>query len=337
MTAPRHQVISRDAERALEEFSEEFRNALALAPAEPWAAELGYAHTSDAPRITWPVPLSATGYQEFKGDPKYRQLFHRSISMVSKNWQDGVEALAEVVEAPDFIGWTEEPTRMAEEWARHRNVMVADMLASASYDGPLLDWYRDEENGTPSNKRLFAAGHPFNVFNTSLGTFTNYTTCTAEDILSGKIFDDADGHFAGIKGANGRPLGLRVSAVLAPTSRRMLFRRALEKELLITAIKGTGGSNVGAVMDQNMHLGTRVLFADELHSDDYFYIVAQRTGLYPFVTSVGTPEELIFDKSSEFYKNTLKVRYGVVGKANAAAVLPHCILRVQITGGGGGS
>ena len=58
MPQPKHQVISRDAAAALEEFSSEFQDALALAPPEPWAAELGYAHSSDAPKITWPVPVS---------------------------------------------------------------------------------------------------------------------------------------------------------------------------------------------------------------------------------------------------------------------------------------
>lgn len=335
MATPYTQV-SRDAARALEEFSDEFRTALALGEVTPWAAQLGFLRTTDALKTTFPIPLDAAGYKELKDDIRFRSLYHRSLSMKSKEWFDGVEAKAIEVEAPDFSDWAGQPAAMAFEWERQPNLIVADLLAQSSHAGPLLDFYRDEDSGTASTRRLFAADHPYNVLKTELGSFDNTMQCTVSDVMSGVAFRKLMDHFRSIKGPNGKPLGLRFGGghILAPSTQESMWKEFLEHDTLIRAVQDSGGDNVAAVTQNNIYKSTAgYTIADELAEQKYFYaFAAGRPGLYPWIVQKGSaPEEILHDKSSELYKRSRKVGIAYVGQLNAAMALPHGIVRVEIT------
>lgn len=338
--AIQYQQVSRDAARALEEFSDEFRSALALGDIEQWAGALGYVRTTAALKTTFPIPLDAAGYSELKGDIEFRRLYHRSLSMVSKEWADGVQEKARVIEAPDFIDWAGAPSRMAAEWQRLPQTLVATMLATSSYDGPLLDFYRDSDTNAASTRRLFAADHPHNVLDDDQGSFGNTATTTVAEINSGKFFKDISAKFRAIKGPNGKPLGLRFASILAPGAREQLFLDATKNDAIIRAIKNDGSLDptanaVAAVAQANRFKGALDLtIGDELTHADYVYCFASgRPGLYPWVVQTeGAPEEVLHDKSSELYKRSRMVAVGYVGAMNVAACLPHGIIRAQITG-----
>jgi hypothetical protein len=336
-----YNIVSRDGADRLTEFSDDMRAALVLAEVTPWAEANGLVRTTDALKTTFPIPISAAGYQEFKGDIKYRSLFERSLSMISYPFQDGVAELARVIEAPDFIDWAGEPERIAFEWKRLPNERVAAMLAESSYAGPLLDLYYDKETKTASAKRMFASGHPYNVFDDSIGTFDNRMQCTLSQILSGEIFDRLARHFRSIKGPNGKPLGLRFTGgkVVAPGGLENTFKEATEQDTLIRAVSDIGDVNatadvVAAVTQGNRHRGTYSYdIADEFGTNDYFYaLAAGRPGMVPWVIQTrGSPEEIRSDRDSYLYQTQLKLGVAYIGELGVAAALPHGIVRVEVT------
>jgi hypothetical protein len=333
----RYTSVSRTAARALEEFSDAFSGALALGEPNLWAGKLGLVVVTDALKLTFPIPLDSVGYKEFKGDIKFRSLYMRALSMKSKKWQDGVEELAEIVEAPDFIDWAGQPAKMAAEWQRLPNILVAAMLEA----NPVLDYYRDPDTNTAGSRTLFAADHPCNVLIGS-DTFDNDRDTTLADIRSGKFFEDASDYYAAIKGPNGKPLGLRMAggSVLCSGGREQLLRKALEQDTVINAVNTSGVPNatssvIAAVTQTNIHKGTiGYEVARELTSDTYLYTFASgNDDAHPFIIQQGaSPEEIRHDKTSEKYKNHLKVGVAYVGDANCAAALPHKICRWTITG-----
>ncbi len=326
--------VSRDAARALSEFSDELRGALALGSFETWASQNGLVRSTDALKTTFPIPLSAAGFNEFKGDYKYRSLYSRSLSMKSKTYQDGVEELSDVIEAPDFIDWPGEPARIATEWQRFANVLVAAMLESgAGADGPLLDFYRDADSNTASTRQLFASDHPFNVLDSAVGSFDNDFTTTVAEIQNGTFFDTLEEYFRSIKGPNGKGLGLTINGgnILVPPSKAGLFKKALKDDTLIRAVSSTGvpdaaASVVAAVTTKNMwqnQIGYTVVYA----------LAAGKPGLYPWIVQQGSSlEEIVCDKQSQKWKDTRKVSLAFVGQANVAACLPQRIAKVTITG-----
>jgi len=337
-----YNAVSRTAARALEEFDESFRDALAISEPETlWASQFGLVVSSDALKLTFPIPLDAAGYHEFKGEIKYRTLYSRALSMKGRIWQDGVEEFARIVESPDFIDWSGQPAKMAREWTRLPNTLVAEMLEA----NPVLDFYRDPDTGTAGSRELFAADHPFNVMKTGLGDFDNDRETTQANILNGTFFRDLKMYARSIKGPNGQPMGLRADGgyILCAPAEADLFDEALKQDSVIRAISNDGavtppaaaGTVVAGVVQSNRHKGTMgSTVADELTTADVFYVLlVGNAECHPWIVQQGSSvEAIVHDKSSDRYKSNLKISYATIGEANSAAALPHKIVRYTITG-----
>lgn len=337
----KYTVGSRTATRAVEEFRDDFRDALVLAEPELWAADLGLVMVGDFKgQVTFPLPLDAAGYHEFKGEAKFRKLYDRAFSMITKRWQDGVEADSSNLEKDSWIGWADQPAKMALEWKRQPNIVVAAMLEA----NPVLEFYRNPDTGVAGSRALFASDHPYNVLLSALGSFSNDHTTTVADIRSGKFFEDAADRYAEVCGPNGQPMGLTLDggSVLTSLKRNQLFKRALERDTVVNSISNAGveraDANVVAVaLEPNPNKGTVTRrMARELTSasDNVFFTFgAGLPGAHPFVVLQGASlEESILDKSSEHHTKTGKVAFSSVGELNSMAALPHVIKRWTITG-----
>lgn len=330
MTTPA-EMISKIKARSLEQFSDAFRTALALGDIEQWSSMLGLSETSDSIKTTYPIPVDAAGYVEFKGDMRYRSLFLRSLSVKPRTWQDGISELAKTIEQDDFAGWGQAPAAMAFEAQRLSNTLVAEQLEL----NPLIDLYKDEESGDASTIHMFEASgganpHPYNVFNVGLGSFYNATTAAAIDKTMMVVEKQA---FREIKGANGKPLGLRMTHLMVPAAREEEAKEFLEQDMLVQVIQESG-ANVAAVTQNNRHKGTvQLIVCDELTDDDDVYSLAlNKPGMHPWVVqTTGAPEELVLDKSSEYYVRTLKVSLAYILYAAASLAMPHCIRRVTLS------
>lgn len=322
-------LITRDAQLALTDFSDAFRAVLALGEIKSWSTRLGMVNPSNAVKTTWPLPISAAGYVEFKGDPRFRTLFERSLSMTAKEWQDGVEAPLVQIDAPDFIGWADQPSAMALEAQRQPNKRVALDVLEAN---PYLDLYRQEFPGgsVASTIRLFADAHPVNIFDASFGTFDNDKTATA---INSAFASDIKQHFRSMKGPNGESLGLHLTDLLVPSTLEEQATDFFERDMIIEAVTNVAGTeNVGGIPRNNRHKGTvTVEVADELTDANYVYGIADG-GRIPgwIVQASGNPEEVRFDRDSEYCKLHRKIAISEVIRCAAVGALPHGIVRYRI-------
>lgn len=332
-----YREISRDAAQALTEFSADFDAALALGSVDPWCERFGLKRTSKAVRTIFPLNISAAGYKERKGDDKLRHLYERSLSLTTKEWVDGVEERAQVIEAPDFVGWDKEPGKIALESQRHSNVLISDILAS----NPYLDFYRVDLPGGPvaSSIQLFSGSHLINVFEPGLGTFDNDQTW---DKISAENVKTLRQYFWTLPGPNGRPLNLELTDILSPVHIYDDLLDFFERDVLIQTIENASGAIVGGFGLKNRFYQTvKVTKAAELtgalpsgaSGDTHTFYALASGGPAPWVIQdTGAPEEIRYDKQSDFYKDTGKVAVKFVKTVGAAAALPHAIARVQITG-----
>ncbi len=309
-----YNLVSVDAQASLREFSQDFAMALSQALVEPWAKTNGLYKASRALRTTYPVPVSAAGYNEFKGDIKYRSLFEKSIDLRPKTWQDGVSELASVIEAPDFTGWAEQPAAMAAAAQSLPNEIIAGLLESNPTGWDLVSF--------------FSGSHPFNVFDSSVGTYDNDITGAGTDptLANLKI---AKTNFRQIKAANGKPLGLRMTHVLVPSTQEETWKDMLEQDMVIQAITDPDGDKqFGAV--NNRQKGTvKLIVSDELTDDLMWYPLALgKPGMKPWIVQdEGSPEEIRSDKTDTLYKTSLKVGVAYILRGNGGLALPHCIQR----------
>jgi phage major head subunit gpT-like protein len=322
--------ISHDAQEALTQFSAQFDAAFAAATEVQWASQFGVVDSSGALKTTYPITVSQAGYRERKGDEKLRTLGERSLSMTTKEWYDGVEIEAIKLEAPDFMGWGKQPQLMAAAAARMPNLLIADLL----HANPLLDFYSVKYDGgvTASAIRLFADAHPVNIFDTTKGTFDNDHSITRLDKTSVEAIKN---RFRAKKGPDGRRLGLNWTHVLVPSILVETFKDFFEVDYTATIVTNVAGSeNVSAIPNNNRHKGSVVIVeAPDLQDDAIFYPIDATSALAPWVIMTGgSPEEIVYDKTSEKYKDTGKVATKRILRAAAAAALPHAIERITITG-----
>lgn len=326
-------LVSRDAQQALQEFSTEFDAALSLTePLTMWSRMFGLVKASRAIKTTFPIPISAAGYKLRSGDSKMRRLYEKSTSVTPVEWEDGFVEKAQIVEAPDFIGWGAEPGRIAAEGARQPNVIAATLLAANTFAGPVLEW-------EPSALNLFASTHPVNIFDGSIvdafagsATFDNtldWTTGAGKSgVIDAAMLKAAKTQMRRRPGPNGRPLGVQFSDLLVPAGREQEARDALENDLLIQVF----GSNTAAAAGNNRMKGSvKLTVADELTSDNYVYAIDGAKGCYPWViVDGGSPEQITFDKTDSLYKTQGLIGMKFVLLMQAAGALPHGITRIKL-------
>lgn len=328
-----YQLISRDAQIALTEFRQEFAEAFAGAPPELVAGELGLGVTvAPGAEVRFPIPVSAAGYHLFTGDVKYRALAERSLKIKPLLFQDGVEELARVIEAPDFIGWAGEPGRIALAAQHLPNQLIAQLLEGRVDDAAAV--------GSPGACDLdginffdgtkFSDGtHPFNIFKESVGAFGNNFTKAGVGFSttpSIEVLEYAAQSFRRIKNPSGLPGGYKLTHIVAPPEQEMLWTKVITQNLLVQSLDA--GATFGSV--DNVWKGrVKLLILDNLKDTGKFYTVSgNKTGCYPWMyASEGAPEEIIRDKTDSKYKDTLKVGVAYILAAAGGLALPHTIQR----------
>lgn len=310
MSKPFEQV-SKDAQTRLQEFSEEHDEALVAAPPKSlWAGQFGKQKLSKAIKTTYPLPVSQAGYIEDKGDHEMRTLYAKSVSITPIRYADGVMEMSDIIEAPDFTGWEDEPKRIAIEELRHPNKLVAAVLeANANL----------EFDGLP----LFDNAHPLNVFDSSVGTFDNdHTAGTIAAAVTA-----AELSFSQRLAPNGENMGLMITDLLVPGALWQAARTYLEDDRLLQVVSGEGVASM-----KNFHFGIiNLIRCNEFTSTTDIYFI-DRNGPWPWITqSGGPPDEIRYDKDSDRWKDTGYVGLKFRMLAGAVAALPHAIEKYVIS------
>ena len=316
--------VSKDAQIALTEFGQELTMALTQPAVEPWAKNLGLYKSTRALRTIWPIPISAAAFREFRGDPKRRDLFEKSIPLIPKSYFDGFSALARVVEAPDFIGWDIQPAAIAAAQVSLLNELIQVQLEAnpVCYDG--ANFFTSAATG--------ASSHAYNVFNRAIGTFAN--DITGNLAPSSANIATAKQNFRLVKAPNGKPLGLRMTHVLAPPQLEEVFKQLLTQDMIIQALPlptpGTPVANsfFGAV--DNIYKNTvKLIICDELTNATTWYPLAlNKPGMLPWVVQDwGSPEIVVHDKTSPMFTEKRKIGMDFYMEGGGQLLLPQCIQR----------
>lgn len=323
MTNPNYQVynqVSRDAQVALEEFKSDFETAYIVANQDLWSRSSGLNIVTKNLKVSLPVPLTSAGYEKAHGDRRFRSLSERSFSMIPETWEDGVAELAKVVEAPDFIGWAQQPAAMAAAAAQLPDELVTTLLESNP-----LSWEAQDVGGT-----LFFGTHQFNILKAAAGTFSNDVT-VGDTTLTPANVGIARQMFRSIKGPNGKPLGVRFKNLLVPGVLEEAARRVSQQGTTPQAGPSVGGTQTFSQVD-NIYKGTPYQVGDTLTSATYWYAIGEKLGMQPWtLCDHGAPETLLFDKTSHLYQTQRKIGIASSFETTAALGFSQVVIRFKGT------
>jgi hypothetical protein len=319
-----YQQVTRDAQVALEEFKTDFLNAYQFDDGEQWAQELGLTIQTSALKVTLPVPISAAGYTKDLGDFTYRRLSEKHFSFVPEIWKDGFAEFAHVVEAPDFLGWQQEPRNMAAAAANLHQQLISNQLESSSFAGPTLSEF--------DGLTFFHASHPYHLNDSSVGMFANQFTGAGTDLTPLNV-GKARQRFRQILGPNGYPLGIRLKGILVPAGLEETMKRIANQDLVpwasVTGQSGSQGQSSGSLAFgavNNIYKGTQYWVSDHLANQSKWYAIGEKVGMYPWaVVGRGTPETLMLDKQSALYEREGKIGMRSQLQTLGALCFPHLI------------
>jgi hypothetical protein len=308
---------------ALTEFSDRYLAAQGVVLPPNWVDEFGDMQPTNSPKVTYPISQVGGEYKETNGDSRFKNMQETSFDVKVVEFDLGYEARLLDLQQSVFAyrKWKEASQRFTVAEQNHRARSIRTLLeAGTSTTG----W---------DGVAFFHASHPANYFDSSCGTFSNYQVSTKDCNSIPNIIAECTAMME-VKDENGEKLGVVPDTILLPTAKFMLVS-ALISQAQVSVSSGTGSPGGGTGSMSNPIAGLRAVHVPELTDADDWYLLDSKLAkvLPPWVGlrySPGLALELRqFDESSDFFKNTGKIKVSSHIWYGFGMPFPHAIRLVK--------
>jgi hypothetical protein len=307
---------------ALVEFSDRYLAAQGVALPPGWVDQYGDTQPIGSPKATFPISQLSGRYQETKGDSRTKSMLETSFDVKVIEFDMGYEAklldLFQNVYA--YRKWNEAAGRFTVAEANHRADAIVTLLeageSTACWDGV----------------NFFATNHPACFGDSAAGTFSNYQASTKDPNSIPNIIAELTA-MRGVKDENGKKLGVDPDTILLPTEKFELVRSLLLQQQVSVA-SGTGSPGGGTGSMSNPLAGLNAVHVPQLtDANDWYLVDSKLTSTLPPWASLrfspGSALELRqWDESSDFFKNTGKIKVSSHIWYGFALVFPHAIRKI---------
>lgn len=297
---------------AIQQFDERWLMAVSAAPASAWGSQ--FVMPSPSPSMRFPLTAMAAAFREtidFSGVAKTLREGELSLSVVE--FDEGYEAklLDILTNTFAYSQWGQ----AASELARAESQLVNDKLAALIEAGTstVTQW---------DNVNFFSTAHLANPFDASITTtWSNYQSTTKDPANEANLIAEITA-MKDVRGPNGKKLGLQPTAIYVPTEKHAAVDSFLAKQFL-----ASGESN-------SMFGKLRAVELPELTDTNDWYLVdeAAMARLAPMVAMKYSPgnglELRSFDESSDFFKQTSKIRVSRHVWYGFSLLFPHAIRKI---------
>lgn len=314
----------------------EYNTSLASQP-RVWAETLGDVLPGNSLKDDYPIALDALKYLEKKTEAAgARTTTVKDITVTKREFLAAAEAELRRILYGDFAyiqTWQRKAESMARARTFLRNNIVADLIVTGT-------------NATTcqlDGQAFFSATHKVNPSDATIktknggsATWSNYQSAATP--LSAANLTAEKAAFKATPGPDGQELGLEVTHVLVPTCLDEIGYQLMSVQDLILSgsLDGAGGGTMGTVRNPHFNSGLTKVRGPELPGTDStadWYLLsatAFQMGLFPWVIAENSAEELtIWDETSDYFKDTrrIKVQSGVL--LEAAFLYPHAIRKIK--------
>jgi hypothetical protein len=304
---------------AIREFDDRYLAAMGAAAADTWADRLGALVPTNSPLVTFPVSQLRTKFQRTQGESRGKTLQEKSFDLKSEEFDDGYEAELMKIFTQTFAyrQWQRAPAALVAAEERFRQAQIAALLE----DGENI-------NFLDVGKKFFSATHYANVFDTSIGTFSNYDAA-GSDVVSVTNIQAQVVEMNQVKDENGDFLGVHPDTILCHVSKAEPLKNLLKKEMIATV--------AGTASETNPYMnGFTVIPVNEFTDVNDWYLVDSKLigEVAPWVALRQTvPSSLglrVFDEASDFFKETGRLKISAHIWYGFSLALPHAIRKVVV-------
>jgi hypothetical protein len=299
------------SEAAIREFNEKYLMALSAAAPSDWASR--FVMSVAAPRVTFPMSFMSTKFVETKEQSgRFKGMDEKSFDLKVIEFSAGYEAKALDLQTNVFAyrNWSAVPGRFVVAEQRH----IASQLAALLELGTSTTSPFDDVN-------FFSASHKANPsFGTA--TWSNYQVGPLAPTLPNIQAEMT--LMRGVKDENGDKLGVNPTEIWLPTEK---FQTV--SDLLNQAFLASGESNYLAGQIKPVHV------PELTDVNDWFLVdpAMMSQGFDPMLAASYRPSDTlglqIWDESSDFYKDTLKLKIKANIWTGFKLVFPHAIRLVK--------
>lgn len=305
-----NELLPSTSEEAIREFNEKYLAVVSAAPPSSWAER--FVFNVSAPRVTFPMSLMSTKYVETKEvSSRFKSMQEQSFDLKVKEFDAGFEASLLEIKTNTFAyrNWSKTPERFRIAESRHVARELATLLEAGT--STVSPW---------DNVNFFSASHLANPAS-GTATFSNYQSVAAAPSLVNIQTEMTAG--MGVKDENGDKLGVVFDEIWLPTEKFQVV-----SDLLNQAFLASGESNYMTGKLKAVHV-------PELTDVNDWYLVDSKMmaqGFDPLISAkYMNPETLglrFWDESSDFYKDTSKIKVSNHIWTGSALVFPHAIRKV---------
>jgi len=328
-----YETLPADDKAAMREFDDRYIAAIGATPPPAWC-DFGELIPTAAPMLTFPVGSLALKYQQTEGEDRFKTLLSKSFDMKSQEFDAGLEAklLDLTTQVFAYRNWQQGPARMMIAEARHRNRAIATLLEA----GQDTLWGVGISNPLGiDGVNFFSATHLSDFNDPSSTTWSNYesgatdpasvTNLSAQIVLMQGALDE-----------NGEKIDIYPDTILVPTAKYEPLKNYLAKELILDG--GTSTSVTSAATNNPYKGRFNVVHVPEFTDANDWYLVDSKllasSGLSPWISlryTAPSPDLQLrhWDTSSDFFKNTGKIKVSSHIWTGHALGFPHAIRKIR--------
>lgn len=308
--------LPKTSQDACREFDERYLAGVSGTPPKTWSRDLGDVVDVGSPMTTFPISLMTAKYQETNGESRAKTMGERSFDLKTVEYDDGYEASllgvnGLTVNAFAYRKWQEAPQRFILAEGKFVNRKLAALLEA------------NPVSGYDKVAFFHASAHLANPADPDVGTWGNLQSvaksCTAiADIL---------GEMAAMRGVldeNGDKLDVNPDTIVVPSQKYDACNAEISKQYL------SGGESNALAGKLNVVICPELTDVNDWYLLDSQLIRAQ--GISPWVAARHVVPESLglrhFDESSDFFKNTGKIKVTSHIWYGFALAFPHAIRKV---------
>lgn len=306
------ELLPKTSEEAIRIFSERFLAASIAEPADSWSKP--FTESVSSPVTEYPMSAFVSRFRETRETSStLRKFLEKSFTLKVAEYDDGYEAplLELLTNTFRYKNWGKIPARFVDGKRKHIAKNCAALLESGLIEASPWD-----------DLPFFDASHQANPFDASVGTFSNYQS-VATDPTSVAALQAERTAMRLVLDENGDKLGVEPDEIWLPTQKFQAVADRLNQDRLAS---GESNPLYGTLKPVHMPYLT--------DANDFYLVDSKLLGDYsPMVAAeYTTPNSALglrtWDESSDFFKDSSKIKVSMHIWCGFHLVFPHAIRRI---------